>query len=265
MKVLKNILIPAICLFPFGMDCQSVGMCALSVKDDSGKIKIDTMFFDIGWNDLPNRFGASFYRVFEKTAGGYNVEDRFINNSIQMTAFSTIVKEPLNKTGKAVYYNQNGYVSQVAHFKSNVKTGEAIWYYKNQTDSTVGKYNVYGSLTYSVNSTLFEINNNDGNGYEIDEVPYLKQGVPNLHDVVQKSIVIPASLRSKKFNIKAIIEFTVTTDGRVENAKVKRSCGESSLDNEALKVVNALPKFIPGKKKGVKIPFALVIPVTFVN
>ncbi|MBC7865341.1 MAG: energy transducer TonB [Bacteroidia bacterium] len=246
------------------MESQSVGMSAPSKPKDDVPV-IDTMFFDYYWKDLPSHVNASYYRVFKKAGTGYKVEDRFINHSIQMTAFSSIVEQPLYMSGKVIWYNHNGYVKQTSNFDNNRKKGKNVWYYKNGWDSTVAFYSASGSSQYSFIGTSPSENDHGANNIDADFIPYLKQGVPNLHDVVQSSIVIPASAKTKKFNVKTYIEFTVRIDGKVENAKVKKSSGDSSLDNEALRVVNALPLFMPAKKKGAKIPFVMIVPVTFIN
>ena len=59
------------------------------------------------------------------------------------------------------------------------------------------------------------------------------------------------------------VQFNVDTEGEVVDATVIRGV-YGSLDQEALRVINALPKFIPGKQQGKAVKVRYVIPVRFV-
>ena len=59
-----------------------------------------------------------------------------------------------------------------------------------------------------------------------------------------------------------MVEFTIGADGKVTDARVVRSVSEV-LDAEALKVVNASPKWKPGRVKGVKVPCSMTLPIEF--
>jgi protein TonB len=54
----------------------------------------------------------------------------------------------------------------------------------------------------------------------------------------------------------------VERDGSITEAKVVKSV-YPSLDEEALRVVNGMPKWIPGKLNGEAVRIKYVIPVTF--
>jgi len=45
------------------------------------------------------------------------------------------------------------------------------------------------------------------------------------------------------------VQFTVKKTGAIESAKVVNS-NNSELDEKALKIINAMPKWIPGKQRG---------------
>ena len=58
------------------------------------------------------------------------------------------------------------------------------------------------------------------------------------------------------------VSFIVEKDGSVSNAKVQKSVSEE-LDAEALRVVNAMPKWTPGMQKGQAVRVKYNLPVTF--
>ena len=61
---------------------------------------------------------------------------------------------------------------------------------------------------------------------------------------------------------RVIVSFMVERDGRITEAKVVKSV-YPSLDEEALRVVNGMPKWSPGKLNGEAVRIKYVIPITF--
>ena len=61
---------------------------------------------------------------------------------------------------------------------------------------------------------------------------------------------------------RVIVQFVVDKDGSVMDAKVVRSI-DPLLDKEALRVINLMPKWKPGKNQGEAVRIRYTIPVTF--
>lgn len=59
------------------------------------------------------------------------------------------------------------------------------------------------------------------------------------------------------------VYFVVCSDGYVKDVRVLRSV-EESLDEEALRVISALPKFEPGTQRGTKVSVQYTVPVKFI-
>ena len=57
-------------------------------------------------------------------------------------------------------------------------------------------------------------------------------------------------------------KIAVGKDGAIHDPKVLRSV-DPSLDKEALRVVKAMPRWIPGKQNGVAVAVYFTLPVTF--
>jgi protein TonB len=55
----------------------------------------------------------------------------------------------------------------------------------------------------------------------------------------------------------------VSKEGDIQNAKVVRGIG-SGCDEEALRVVNAMPKWSPGMHNGKFVPVTFTLPIKFV-
>ena len=52
-------------------------------------------------------------------------------------------------------------------------------------------------------------------------------------------------------------------DGSIVDVVVVRSSGDASLDKEAIRVINSMPKWKPGKQRGKPVRVKYTVPVNF--
>jgi TonB family protein len=91
----------------------------------------------------------------------------------------------------------------------------------------------------------------DKNGvYQIvEEMPQYTGGEAAMMDFVAKNIVYPQEARDKEISGRVFVSFIVEKDGSVNEVNVKKGIG-GGCDEEAVRVVKAMPKWKPGKMKG---------------
>jgi len=83
-----------------------------------------------------------------------------------------------------------------------------------------------------------------------------------LVEFIRTEVTYPAEAKKAKQTGTVVVSFVVDTSGKVTESKVFRSVNKL-LDAEALRVVNAMPIWTPGKKDGVAVPVELKLPITF--
>ena len=66
-----------------------------------------------------------------------------------------------------------------------------------------------------------------------------------------------------EFREKFTLLLLLDKDGGVSDARIARGV-DPSLDKEALRVVNALPKWKPGKQRGKPVRVSYTVPINFV-
>lgn len=110
------------------------------------------------------------------------------------------------------------------------------------------------------NTTPTEING-EGEGEIVQ--PEFKGGKEALYTYMGKHLKYPKHLESKGVEGTSIIGFVVATDGSIENAAVKKSSGNQTLDQEALRVIQSMPKWKPGTKNGKAVRVDMVLPIAF--
>jgi periplasmic protein TonB len=82
----------------------------------------------------------------------------------------------------------------------------------------------------------------------------------DMYDYLSKNVHYPDEARNANIEGKVVIQFVVNEDGAVTNAAVVRKIG-GGCDEEALRVVSAMPKWKPGKQNGkaVKVFFSVAV------
>ena len=96
----------------------------------------------------------------------------------------------------------------------------------------------------------------------VEEMPEFPGGEKALKEFIGRTVKYPADAIKENIQGKVFVTFTVKSDGTVGDAKIARGVNPL-LDNEALRVVNLLPVWKPGKQRGQDVNVAYTIPVQF--
>lgn len=107
----------------------------------------------------------------------------------------------------------------------------------------------------------------DGNGKQelngVEQMPQFPGGEMAMMKYIADHLQYPADAMEAGDEGRVVVRFVVGADGTVRDATIIKGCTES-LDAEALRVISALPAFIPGKNaNGEPVAVSLVIPVNF--
>lgn len=92
--------------------------------------------------------------------------------------------------------------------------------------------------------------------------PQFPGGHIALVEYLSKNIKFPKSKEKEDVRVRVVTTFTVDKDGSITDAKIVRSQGEA-FDNEALRVINGMPKWIPGTQNGKAVRVKYTLPITF--
>lgn len=92
--------------------------------------------------------------------------------------------------------------------------------------------------------------------------PQFPGGHIALFEYLSKNIKFPKEKEKEDVKVRVVTTFTVEKDGSITHAKIVRSQGEA-FDNEALRVINGMPKWIPGMQNGKAVSVKYLLPITF--
>ena len=130
--------------------------------------------------------------------------------------------------------------------------------YEFETDSTG---NVF--LVKSKEQIPLELDEEDQVFFIVEEMPEFPGGDIALRKFIANSIKYPEIAIEKGIQGKVYVTFVVTGDGKIANAKIARGV-DPSIDKEALRVVNTLPKWKPGYQRGKTVNVSYTVPINFV-
>ena len=127
-------------------------------------------------------------------------------------------------------------------------------YAQNNNDSTAGN-------TTQTTTTLQEEEQELG-FFIVENMPEFPCGEVGLRKYIAENTIYPEEAKNKGLEGKVFIYFIVSKTGDVEDVKVAKGI-DPLLDNEAIRVVQSMPKWKPATQRGKPVEVRFTVPVTF--
>lgn len=96
----------------------------------------------------------------------------------------------------------------------------------------------------------------------VEDMPEFPGGELALRQWIANNIKYPVIAAENGIQGKVYVQFVVDRDGGISNARIARGV-DASLDQEALRVVNNLPKWKPGMQRGKPVRVSYTVPINF--
>lgn len=97
----------------------------------------------------------------------------------------------------------------------------------------------------------------------VEDMPVFPGGDLALRKYIANEVKYPVIAQENGIQGKVYITFVVGKDGSISNASIARGV-DPSLDKEALRVVNSLPRWKAGKQRGKPVNVSYTVPINFV-
>ena len=120
---------------------------------------------------------------------------------------------------------------------------------------------VFGLTTVSAQKTVVAQKNQKVFDI-VEQMPEYPGGQAALFEYLSKNIKYPADAEKKKVEGKVFVTFVVDADGKITDVSLMRKVFPS-LDAEAVRVISAMPNWIPGKQKGQVVRVKYTVPIMF--
>ena len=143
----------------------------------------------------------------------------------------------VEKHGDTTLYSVEPFTLSTDKFKFNIQTTE---------DNPIQVLKNYNDTVYQT----------------VDEMPRYQGGDPHMMKYVAENIVYPQKAKENGIEGRVFVGFIIEKDGSVSNVKVLRGIG-GGCDEEAVRVISAMPKWKPGKQGGKPVRVSYMMPINF--
>ena len=96
----------------------------------------------------------------------------------------------------------------------------------------------------------------------VEQYPEFPGGYSALTEWIDDNLKFPVEAAMDGIEGRVIVQFIVRPTGKIVDAKVVRGIAPS-LDKEALRLINIMPSWIPGRQKGKAVNVRYTLPITF--
>lgn len=158
-------------------------------------------------------------------------------------------------------YNADGTPINNFKLKSLEKHGDTMLYAVEPFTLSTDKFNFSIQTADNVPVQVLE-KSNDSVYQVVDQMPEFPGGMEAMMKFVADNVKYPEEAKDKNIKGRVFVGFVVEKDGSVINAKVLRGIG-GGCDEEALRVVKAMPKWKPGIKDGKPVRVSYQMPFMF--
>ena len=96
----------------------------------------------------------------------------------------------------------------------------------------------------------------------VEQMPEYPGGMQALFEFLKENIKYPEDAQKQKVEGRVLAKFVIETDGSISDIEVVKNAFPS-LDAEAVRVIQAMPNWTPGKQKGQAVRVKYVVPINF--
>ncbi len=222
--------------------------------------KADTAFFTNAHRKTTHKDSADYF-----TVRNYDREDsnRVVMRKHSMNGrvlgenhfsdFRRLIKNGINRE-----YFPSGALAKEISYVNNKMEGAFNTFHEN---GKIKRRDWYKSDTL-LTGQCFSNDGKDTNWYAYEQEPQFPGGPDSLIKFIRKTLVYPHIAQLQGMEGTVNILFTVTRDGAVTAVRLYKRVSPV-LDAEAIRVVNSMPHWIPGKRDGEPTSWDLVLPVVF--
>lgn len=97
----------------------------------------------------------------------------------------------------------------------------------------------------------------------VEQMPSFPNGSEAMYKYIYDNLKYPAIARESNITGQVIVQFVVSENGDIQNARVVRGIG-GGCNEEALRIVNSMPLWYPGKHNGRNVAVTFTLPIKFI-
>ena len=237
-------------------------LACFTLHDIHAQAKEDNFYvFDKNWKGTDVKNGVYFLRIHQTNDNSY-VWLTYNMFGPRISELSYADKEAKMLNGQCFFYHPNGMLDSSGKYDNGVPNGE--WGFFNEEGRTIRRKDYDNGIV--VKDTLYAERKADTVAKELPvpgEVESSFAGGPKgWAQYLNKNFTYPQRAQSAKVSGKIVLQFIVDQTGKVEEPEIFKSA-EYSLDEEALRIIQRSPAWLPASKDGKLLKSWKLQPVIF--
>ena len=96
----------------------------------------------------------------------------------------------------------------------------------------------------------------------VEQMPEFPGGYAKMMEYISTHLQYPEDAQENGTQGRVIVQFVINADGSISDAQIARKL-DPSCDNEALRVINGMPRWKPGQQGGENVRVKYTIPIVF--
>ena len=121
-----------------------------------------------------------------------------------------------------------------------------------QEEYKANEQSIADSIEDENNEPIFEI---------VESMPQFPGGEQSMMEYIKNNIIYPANAKDRGIQGRVFVQFVVEADGSISGVQVLR--GIEELNDEAIRVIKTMPRWLPGKQRGDAVRVRNSVPVQF--
>ncbi len=97
----------------------------------------------------------------------------------------------------------------------------------------------------------------------VEKMPQFPGGQQALFKYLSENLKWPAGEWHGIDRCRIVVRCIVEKDGALTNIEIYESCGIEDFEKESLRVLRAMPNWIPGEQEGKKVRVRYIVPINF--
>lgn len=241
----------------------------------------DTIFLDEKWKPI-SKAKAEYFRLIKPEGNRYSVKDYYISGILQMEAFS-LSTDSMMYDGDAKFYSKKGQIIREGSYKNRVKVGRwntykgdgKLWMQENYNSNgdnegnfityypsgNVRRQDLYKDNQF-VRGKCFTASGADTTWYPYSIHASFPGGDEARIEYLEKNLKYPKLAQEAGIEGTVYISFIISKTAEIKDIKIIRGVHDL-LDNEAIRVIDKMPKWNPGMIDGEYMDIQYNMPIHF--
>ena len=220
----------------------------------------DTVYFDDKGKEAIDKSTATYHEVREFYGINYRaatVKTYSMAGKIKSeTEYDVYAQKRIS--GKAFTWYDNGKKKSEINYKYGYMDGKVLTYWDN---GEIKRNDFYKEGNF-VKGNCFTQDGRDTTYYAFEMMPQFPGGESELFKFLRENVKYPRKARDNGISGRVYVSYIIDKDGSLRDIKIIKGISQE-IDEEAMRVIKLMPKWIPGMQDGIAVQVQYNIPINF--